>query len=150
LENTGYSHGVDVKITVDENLSFHSDENLINTVMQNLIENAMKYKNPSIEHPYVKINVVQQSNGIRMTITDNGQGIPEDQQSTVFDMFVKAHQDSEGSGLGLYIVKKSMHKLGGTITLKSQEGAGTTFDLFIPDQQMLSTKESSNLNYANN
>jgi len=150
LENAEYSKHITVEIAANEGLRFYSDKNLLNTVMQNLIDNAMKYKNPSIEDPYVKIKAEKQGNGIRIIVSDNGQGIPEDQQTKVFDMFVRANLESEGTGLGLYIVKKTIDKLRGTITLKSEEGIGTTFNIVLPDQRLLQTHESSKESYINN
>ena len=68
-----------------------------------------------------------------IVIEDNGIGIPVDLQQRVFDMFYRATESSEGSGLGLFIVKETVERLGGAIELASVPGEGTTFRLVIPN-----------------
>ena len=71
--------------------------------------------------------------GQNIKIEDNGIGIPEKEKAKVFNMFYRANEQSKGSGLGLYIVKETVEKLEGTITLKSEEGQGTTFEIYLPN-----------------
>ena len=66
-----------------------------------------------------------------MKVSDNGQGIVEHYLDKVFEMFFRATAQSEGSGLGLYIVKKVVEKLRGTIALKTLYGEGTTFTIVL-------------------
>ena len=66
------------------------------------------------------------------SIKDNGPGIPAHLHEKLFDMFFRASNKSQGSGLGLYIVKNSIEKLGGTVTLKSEVGVGTEFLVELP------------------
>jgi signal transduction histidine kinase len=69
-----------------------------------------------------------------LEIADNGIGIPNDQKSKIFDMFYRATEQGEGSGLGLYIVKEMLEKLGGDITIDSEPGQGTRITLSIPNR----------------
>ena len=62
-----------------------------------------------------------------MIFKDNGIGIPKEFQRNIFDMFFKANENANGTGLGLYIVKTSVEKLKGTISLESESGKGSTF-----------------------
>ena len=69
-----------------------------------------------------------------ITITDNGTGINENYLDKVFEMFVRASEQSEGPGLGLYIVGKVVSKLGGKIELKSKEMEETEVKIIIPNR----------------
>lgn len=140
LKNADYFKNVNVAIELDKNLEIHTDENMLRGILQNLIDNGIKYKNNSISDPFVKIEAEWKEDIFRIKISDNGQGIAEDQQAKVFDMFVRSNLDSHGSGLGLYIVKKSVKKLGGTIHLESKLGVGSTFSILLPSLLMKEKK----------
>lgn len=103
----------------------------LSIIFNNLISNAIKYCEPNRES-FVRLSVKRVKDSLVLTLEDNGIGIPEDLQPNVFDMFYRASLLSHGAGLGLYIVKKAVDKLGGTITLKSTHGVGTTFTVAIP------------------
>ena len=72
--------------------------------------------------------------GAHITIADNGIGIKEAYLEKIFEMFYRATQKSNGSGIGLYIVKEAVDKLNGTITVESTFGEGTTFKLMFPHE----------------
>jgi len=123
---------IDVRLDIPENLKFVSDPVRIRTIFNNILSNAIKYYNPWVEHPFVSIAVEKNKRGVKVTVADNGQGIDDDSQDRIFDMFYRATTNASGSGLGLYIVRESVHKLGGTISLTSQKGEGSTFVLEFP------------------
>ncbi|VAW28681.1 hypothetical protein MNBD_BACTEROID06-530, partial [hydrothermal vent metagenome] len=100
---------------------------------KNLISNAVKYHNPDSKKSWVKVNVVTTKELIKIKVSDNGIGIDDDKVEKVFDMFYRASENSFGSGLGLYIVKETIEKLGGTITVVSKNNVGTTVSLNIPN-----------------
>lgn len=68
----------------------------------------------------------------RLTVTDNGIGIPVDMQERIFSPFVTSRASGEGTGLGLWLIRETVQGLRGIIELKSREGEGTTFDIFLP------------------
>ena len=70
-----------------------------------------------------------------MDFTDNGIGIEEGQLGNIFDMFYRASEISQGSGIGLYIVKGTVEKLGGKIEVKSKLAVGTTFSVCLPNNK---------------
>ena len=117
-------------IRIQPNLEFYSEWTLLNAIMQNLIENAIKYSGN--DAPYVEIRVREQGDFIVLEVEDNGQGIPEIYQSRIFDMFFRATNNASGSGLGLYILKRSVDRLKGTIELKSVVNVGSTFTVKLP------------------
>jgi signal transduction histidine kinase len=109
-----------------------SDVKMLNSILQNLIFNAVKYHREEGETKWVAIKVVDFPRHARISIQDNGPGIPSSAQERLFDMFYRASNKSKGSGLGLYIVKTSIEKMGGTVVLKSEEGVGTEFVVELP------------------
>lgn len=113
-----------------------TERGLLRTVFLNLIDNAIKYSKPREESSHVNIEVTTYKKGILFTIKDNGIGIAQHQQENVWKMFYRATAISKGSGLGLYIVKTSVAKLGGTISLESEFDKGTTFMVYIPSQEI--------------
>jgi len=123
-----------VKLSTHYNKELHveADLLLLNTVLQNLLENAIKYRNTKSHRCYVKLEIVEKEQGITIIIEDNGLGIDENLHSKVFDMFYRGTEASKGSGLGLYIVRNAVKKLKGEIQLISTQGVGTTFHVFLP------------------
>lgn len=114
--------------------SFSSDPLRLKIIFSNIISNAYKYVNPWVEDSFLDINAVFESKLLVITFTDNGIGIHEKQIDKIFDMFYRATEKSEGSGLGMYIVKQSVVKLGGSIAVESTVNQGTTFTVKIPIQ----------------
>ena len=115
------------KINIQDNGKFLLDKKLLYSIIQNLIENPIKYSDSSKPESYLSIDIQASEKGATLKFSDNGLGIPQEYQSKVFDMFYKINEKSNGTGLGLYIVKTSVEKLKGKIRVESQEGIGTTF-----------------------
>jgi len=115
---------------VEAGLQFQTEWTLLNAIVQNLVENAIKY---SRRHsPYVEIRVKSENGHIILEVEDNGQGIAQEHQVRIFEMFFRATPNASGRGLGLYILKRSVDKLNGTIDIKSEIGAGSTFTVKLP------------------
>lgn len=110
---------------------FWGDYNLSKMVVGNLLSNAVKYHSPEREHPYVEVTFEKKSDAVVFTITDNGEGIPAEHQDRVFDMFYRASTSSQGTGLGLFIVKETLARIHGTIQMKSFFGVGTSFTVVL-------------------
>lgn len=111
-----------------------SDKARINTVLRNLIGNAVKYqKKRTDQQSFVKTRVESRGNQMIISVEDNGEGISKENREKVFDMFFRASTSSQGTGLGLYICKEIMLKLHGKIEVKSMPSKGTTMVLTIPN-----------------
>ena len=82
--------------------------------------------------PYIEIAAKRFPDCTRITVSDNGQGIPKEIQKSVFEMFYRGNEESQGTGLGLFIVRSALEKMGGTIELKSEKDEGSTFTLWLP------------------
>ncbi|MEM9831755.1 MAG: PAS domain-containing sensor histidine kinase [Bacteroidota bacterium] len=120
-------------LEIDQGCVFHSDRSRLQIVLGNIISNAMKYRMERKDtESYVRVNVKINEREAVIHIEDNGIGIPDEHQPKVFDMFYRADDYKPGSGLGLYIVKETMDKLQGLITLTSEQDQGTSFTLRLP------------------
>jgi PAS domain S-box-containing protein len=113
---------------------FYSDYSRLLIIFNNIIANAVRYRNTRKKGSFIKIEVKADAEKARLRFTDNGIGIAEEYLGNVFKMFFRATAESKGSGLGLYIVKSVVEKLGGTIRVQSELGRGTTFEISIPNK----------------
>jgi signal transduction histidine kinase len=111
---------------------FQSDTMRITIILNNLIGNAIKYADVRKETPMVRVAISTDQKGASLLVEDNGIGISQLYIDKVFDMFFRATDRSEGSGLGLYIVKQTVELLQGTISIESKEREGTRIQLFLP------------------
>ncbi|MEO1449087.1 MAG: HAMP domain-containing sensor histidine kinase, partial [Bacteroidota bacterium] len=119
-------------LSVNGSGPFYSDPIRLSMVFNNIISNAIRYRDPQKETSHLHITVEIKNQLAYITFADNGVGIPHKHQKKVFDMFFRGSQQSEGSGIGLYIVKEAINKLKGSVKLASAEGEGTSFYLTIP------------------
>jgi signal transduction histidine kinase len=100
--------------------------------LQNLVENAVKYSGSL--NPCVWITIGQDATHVFVTVKDNGLGIHEEYLSKIFDLFFRATQASTGSGLGLYILNKSVKRLSGQVKVKSEINVGSEFTITLPKE----------------
>ncbi|MCZ6692610.1 MAG: PAS domain S-box protein [Bacteroidetes bacterium] len=128
----GFSE-VKFKSVIPNKSNFYSDRTLLVSIFQNLIENAVKYRDLK-KKSLVKISVEEdEKTGVKIQVEDNGLGIRSDVEGEIFNMFFRANEFSKGIGLGLYLVKNSVEKLNGSIRVRSKEGKGTNFSLYLPN-----------------
>lgn len=126
---------IDFELSVVQKEPFKCDEPRLKIILNNLVSNAIKYKDKKKENPLVNISVEVADNKAVLTVADNGIGIKKEYQDEIFEMFFRATHENAGSGIGLYVVKEAVRKLGGDIDVKSTEGVGTLFTLTIPGMQ---------------
>ena len=119
-------------IDVDPEISFKAEWTLVNTIIQNLIENAIKYMRKEAEKPKVEISISKANEWVSIIVEDNGKGMDENTRQNIFDMFYQGQNIMQGTGLGLFILKKSVEKLHGRVKLTSVLNEGTTFTIEIP------------------
>ncbi|AHM62161.1 sensor histidine kinase [Flammeovirgaceae bacterium 311] len=123
---------IKIDLNIQEGLQLVSDEKLLYSVLQNFTENGIKYCDPYKSQPFLKIDITQNEEGTSFTFRDNGLGIPAEQLPKIFDMFYKVDPSSDGTGLGLHIVKLTIEKLGGKLRVRSRVREGSTFILTFP------------------
>lgn len=123
---------IKISIRVEPALVIHTHEPRFSAILNNLLSNAIKYCDPQKNNPFITISAVVKNNHLMLRVEDNGLGITAEHQARIFDMFYRATVHGEGSGLGLYIVRETLHKLGGTIEVQSSPGEGSVFTLHLP------------------
>lgn len=125
-------HTVDIDCSSAPN-SYSADPKLMMIILQNLVSNAVKY---TPEKGTIRVRVNYDHNTLNIVVSDNGYGIPKDQQDKVFDKLFRADnvkiQDTTGTGLGLYIVKAIVEQSQGEIWFDSEQDKGTTFNIKLP------------------
>lgn len=111
----------------------HCDPVLMRIAIQNLIQNAIKFVAPETI-PEIKIEAIVKNSKVHLSISDNGIGIPEENQEQIFGVFKKLHTAEQypGTGIGLAMVKKIVERLKCEITVESEVGRGTKFVLILP------------------
>ena len=116
----------------DEDLRLVGDSHRLEQAMQNLAANALRHTPPG---GTVRLGASRADGTVRLTVTDNGVGIPQEHLPHVFDRFYKADQSrlhAGGSGLGLSIVKAIVERHGGTVSVRSRQGVETVFEVILP------------------
>jgi PAS domain S-box-containing protein len=109
-----------------------SDKTRIETVLKNILSNAVKYLKPNSKKSIIKFCITEGKTSYNISISDNGIGIAKDHLEKIFEMFFRGTSQSFGTGLGLYIVKESINKLNGKIKVASNLNEGTKFIIKLP------------------
>jgi len=119
----------------------NADANRLTQVVYNLLSNAIGF---SPEGSTITLSCRREKNGVTLSVQDTGLGIPEEEQSRVFDRFeARAHGSRHrGAGLGLSLVKSIVELHNGRIDLRSTPGAGTTVTVFLPDRHSALDRKS--------
>lgn len=119
---------------VDQSVSLVSDRYLMRIILENLIDNSVKFYNTSDRiEPFVNIDITTASPGlILVKVEDNGIGIDPAEKNEIFHLFVRASERSETGGIGLYLTRVAAQRLGGEIKLVATSDKGSTFHVFLP------------------
>lgn len=121
----------EAKITTDFQVPIiHFTRKNLRSLFYNLVSNAIKYRSGD-RSPQVHITTQYHDGNLLLSVRDNGLGIRNDQIDKIFLMFKRAHTHVEGTGVGLYIVKRIIENTGGKIEVKSELGEGTTFYVYF-------------------
>jgi signal transduction histidine kinase len=102
-------------------------------ILDNLLSNALKYRDPEKAEARVSLGLRLVPAGYELCVTDNGVGLPRGERTDAFDLFFRATPARTASpGVGLAVVKLLVEQSGGTLTVDSGEGRGTTFVAVLP------------------
>jgi signal transduction histidine kinase len=123
-----------IRTTADVQLTgrFISYPAMLKTVIENIVENAIDFG--SSKSPFIKFRAYDSGQYVTIDIQDNGDGIAKEYFEQIFDMYFRGSERSKGNGLGLYIAKKAVDKLEGSITVSSVPGIGSTFTIMLPNK----------------
>jgi PAS domain S-box-containing protein len=122
-------------ITVEQNHDFISDHLRIKMIVRNILTNALKYGCPLDRNNILEITAHINKSKLILSIKDYGPGIDKAYHGQLFDMFFRANETTSGTGLGLYIVKEAVVRLGGKIQIDSENGNGAEFIVEIPNKK---------------
>jgi signal transduction histidine kinase len=135
LSSHALKKGVNLEFEIDPSVTVvYADKSKIKTILHHLISNGIKFT-PSGGSVLVNIRK-SKNNELHLTVADSGIGISEEDQKLLYNAFVQLdwslNRKFEGSGLGLSIVKKFVEVQGGSISLESKPGEGSTFEVILP------------------
>lgn len=118
-----------IKVEVNSCRIRFSPKNL-KSVVYNLLSNAIKYRSPD-RQPLIRIACEVKGNKLLLSVSDNGLGMDLKYESKIFSMFKRLHSHVEGTGVGLYIVKRIVENAGGKIEVESELDKGSTFTIYF-------------------
>lgn len=124
------ARNIKTHVQVDLKSSFYSYPAMVKIVLSNLIENAIQFGSP--DNPEIRVAAGREGEQVVIHVSDNGQGIEADLLDKIFEMYFRGSDKSKGNGLGLYISRKAVEKLGGMITVTSTLYKGSTFTVQLP------------------
>jgi PAS domain S-box-containing protein len=122
----------EVDLNFQGDAEIYSDKARVSILLKNIIGNSVKYGREGVVS-HISFRMHSQNGKITMSVADNGQGISEANKDKIFNMFFRGTTASVGTGLGLYICKEIVAKLGGSISVDSQLGVGTTMTVVLPE-----------------
>ncbi|HEY9004840.1 sensor histidine kinase [Ohtaekwangia sp.] len=135
---TRYAHeaeekGIRFSKNITQPIALYTDVERLNLVLLQLVVNALVFSDAAKVDKYIDVTVRVNETGCHIKVLDNGIGIPKEVQQNIFQLFYRGSQQSKGAGLGLYIVSEVLRKMGGSITVNSEEGYGTSFFVWLPN-----------------
>ena len=130
------SEGIAKSVEARQDQPFFTDSYRLSVIINNLVSNAIKYRDNHKDNHSLKVTAEVSARDLELRFMDNGIGIEKEFLPRIFEMFYRATERSEGAGLGLYIVRETVEKLHGNISVESQIGKGTTFTVTIPNLQL--------------
>ena len=134
-------YGINIHTEVNQQQDFFCDSLRLKIILSNLVSNAIKYQNSSAANRFVKITINVANDTALISVSDNGIGIQQKHLENIFKLFFRIEnlQEKEGTGIGLYIVKEALEKIGGKITVVSKPMQGTSFDITIQNKEPTTT-----------
>ncbi|MFC6607119.1 ATP-binding protein [Amorphoplanes digitatis] len=125
------------QVVLDPLEPVHADAGAVRQLLENLIGNAVKYTAPGVT-PRLSVTSTREDGTVRITIADNGIGIPAGQHEAIFDNFHRAHPGTgyAGTGIGLAICHRIVARHGGTITAEDNPGGGSRFVFTLPAAEL--------------
>jgi PAS domain S-box-containing protein len=127
---------IEKQVTMNLSEPILADAFRLKIICMNLVSNAIRYHSRMIENPFVAIHVEKKGDFIFLQVADNGIGMTSETVTRVFEMYYRGSDLSNGSGLGMYIVKEMVARIGGQVQVQSELGVGTTIEVTFPFVQI--------------
>jgi PAS domain S-box-containing protein len=126
---------ISFNINIPKELEIYSNSQMLKSILQTLLQNAIKYRRTGTKKhtPFIIVNALKTKEGIKITIKDNGMGIKKEEADKIFDLYYRSNNTVDGTGLGLYIAKNAVEKLNGNIIATSIINRETQFDILLPN-----------------
>ena len=132
---------IDCQLFLESPLTIFSNKDLLRIILSNVIENSIYFYNEKRkQRPYIHIYGNKEGEGLNITIKDNGIGMDKREKNRAFEMFYRGSNASEGNGLGLYVTKKAVEALQGSIKLTGSPQKGLDVNIVIPKGQISKRK----------
>lgn len=122
-----------IKIGVEQTIPFHSDIARLRIILENIFSNAIQFRDEKKENQEITVSIQVTPEKCKIFILDNGIGIHPVDHAKIFQLFYRATEQSSGTGVGLYVVKEAIEKMGGEVTLDSMPGKGANFKVTVPN-----------------
>lgn len=126
------SEGIDFQHAQRPDVTGYFSHSLLRVVLLNLIENAIRFQKKIGTHRFIRMATTQVENEVVITVQDNGIGIQPQYIDRIFEMYFRGSEQSKGNGIGLYLVKKALKLMNGSIRVESEFEVGTIFTVTIP------------------
>lgn len=133
LKNHEAFDSIKISYEIDGDSLFYSDLIRIRIILTQLIKNAYDFYDPNKHAPLIAIQIKIKPYNTVIELIDNGIGIAEVHMDKVFEMFYRGSSTSQGSGMGLYVTREAVTRLGGMISINSQLGVGTSVRVELPN-----------------
>ncbi len=133
LQTMNGFNSLNIQINLHEAVPFYSDLVRFSIIISNLITNAIKFQDYNKERSYLQLDIEVTEQTLRLVASDNGIGIAPDHLHKVFEMFYRGTDRASGSGIGLYLVKQTVEKMKGSITVTSELNNYTVFEIVLPN-----------------
>ncbi len=118
---------------IEPGCSIVSDNALVRIILENLIDNAIKFYNTSDRlDPFARIKLLRDGESVKVMVEDNGIGMNHRDGKDIFQMFMRASERSEIGGIGLYLAKLASEKIGGEVNLSHSDSRGSLFEVIFP------------------
>lgn len=128
-------NSITINASIIETIEFKNDKEVLRSIIANIIHNAIKYRKTNAANSIIDIAIETDAEKVVIDVRDNGVGMSEGTLKKAFTMFYRGHKGVEGSGLGLYIVKKGLERVFGDVEVESVIAEGSRFKLTIPNNK---------------
>ncbi|UII31269.1 HAMP domain-containing histidine kinase [Fulvivirga ulvae] len=124
--------GVEIEVSIKNEHFIYVNKELLEVVIRNILDNAIQYSDDKKRKRIIYLSAVESWEHLYISIKDNGIGIPDKELNKIFRMFYKVVPTSPGLGAGLFLARKAIEKLNGSIDVISSAGLGSEFQIYLP------------------